>query len=184
MHIRPFIIAVLLGGISLCSATAGEPVVSGSFHTVLMLGRQCITVPKTDVDLRPGARLEMRRCQNSADQIFDWNVITFEITFNGLCVDAFRVGAGPSQSGDPVGLWYCQKNDHQKWFLDHKGASRVEAFNIVAGGSPSSELCLDIADDASVDGAQLTIQNCHGGDHQWFRLTPSPPLTGRLLSRR
>lgn len=184
MYIRRFITAVWLCAVPLCSATAGEPVVRGTFHTVLVLGQQCVTVPKTDVRLRPGVRLEMRPCQNRVDQIFEWNVVTFEIKFHRLCMDAFRVGDAPSQPGDPVGLWYCQKTQHQKWFPHHKNESWMDAFNIVAGGSPSSDLCLDIADGKSVDGARLTIQTCRGGDNQWFRLYPWPPPGNRLLSRR
>lgn len=190
MTFRPLLIAVLLAALHAGLATAGEPVVKGSFHTVLILGRECISVPETDVDRRPGTRLEMRPCKNSPGQIFDWNVVTFEIKFHDLCVDALRVGNSPSQPGDPVGLWYCQQRPHQKWFPHHKNESWLDAFNIVGGGSPSSELCLSIADadsrteGKSVAGAQLTLEKCVGGDNQWLRLYPFPPLNGPSLSQR
>jgi len=184
MSIRQIIIAAVLCSIPPCFATAGEPVVKGSFHTIFLLGRNCLTVPQSDIYLRPGARLEMRSCQNSANQVFEWNVVTFEIKFHGLCMDAFRVEEDPSQPGDPVGLWYCQKTQHQKWFPYHKSERWLEAFNIVGGGSPSSDLCLNIVDDKNVDGARLTIQKCDGGDNQWFRLYPWPPLGGHLVSQR
>ena len=157
MSIRRFLMAVLLCSVPASSATAGEAVVQGSFHTILVLGHKCLTVPRIDNHPRAGVRLEMHACQNSADQIFNWNVVTFEVKIHGLCMDAFRVGEGPSQPGDPVGLWYCQKSRHQKWFPHHKSESWQGAFNIVGGGSPSSELCLNIVDNKSADGAQLTI---------------------------
>jgi hypothetical protein len=184
MYVRQFIIAALLCAFPSFFAIAGEPVVTGSFHTILILGQNCLTVPKSETHLRPGSRLEMRDCQNSPEQIFEWNVVTFEIKFQGLCVDAFRVGGDQSQPGDPVGLWYCQQTPHQKWYPNHKNESWLDAFNIVGGGSPSSELCLSIAAGKSMDGVQLTMQNCDGGDHQWLRLYSWPPLNGQLLSQR
>ena len=190
MYFRPFVIAILLGALQAGQASAGEPVVKGTFHTVLILGRECLSVPETDAHLRPGTRLEMRPCRNGPDQIFEWNVVTFEVKFHNLCMDALRVGDGSSQPGDPVGLWYCQQSPHQKWFPHHKNESWLDAFNIVGGGSPSSELCLNIgaaksvADANSVAGAQLTLEKCNGGDNQWFRLYPFPPLNGPSLSQR
>jgi hypothetical protein len=184
MYIRQIVIAVLLCLLPSCFATAEEPVVRGSFHTILILGHNCLTVPQAEPRLRPGTRLEMRSCEDNADQIFEWNVDTFEIKFHDLCVDAFRVGEGRSQPGDPIGLWYCQKTKHQKWFPRQKNESWLDAFNIVGGGSPSSDLCLNIAGNKDVDGAQLTIQNCNGGDNQWFRLYPWPPLNSEPVARR
>jgi hypothetical protein len=184
MRIRHVIAAVLLCALPPCVAIAGEPVVKGSFRTVLVRGQSCLTVAAAETSLRPGSRLEMRDCRNSPEQIFEWNVVTFEIRFAGLCVDAFRAGGGPSQPGDPVGLWYCQQTPQQKWYPDHKNQSRLQAFNIVGGGSPSSELCLSIAADANIDGAQLTLQTCNGDDQQWLRLYSWPPLSGQALSLR
>ena len=112
-------------------AAAGEPVVKGSFHTILILGQNCLTAPDDETYLLPGARLQMRACQKSSQQIFDWNVVTFEIKFRGLCVDAFRAGEGKTKAGDPVGLWYCNKTPHQKWYPNHSNESWLEAFNIV-----------------------------------------------------
>lgn len=184
MYVRPFVIAVLLCLFQAFLAAAGEPVVKGSFHTVLPLGDNCLSVPQTESYLRPGTYLELRSCRNSPEQIFEWNVVTFEIKFHDLCMDAFRVGDGPSQPGDAVGLWYCQNNEHQKWFPHHKGENWLDAFNIVGGGSPSSELCLSSTDNKGGDGAQITIQNCNGGDNQWFQLYPWPPLDGQSVSQR
>ena len=179
MFIRRYIIAVLLGSLALGWASAGEPVVRGTIRTILILGNNCLTAPAaTETYLRPGTRLEMRPCRNAPEQIFDWNVVTFEIKFGGLCVDAFRVSLGPTQAGDPIGLWYCNRTPRQKWFPSHKNESWLDAVNIVGGGSPSSELCLSIAGDKSLDGAQLSIQNCSDSDSQWFRLYPWPPLNG------
>jgi hypothetical protein len=184
MDVRQVIIAALLCAFPSSVATVGEPVVKGSFHTIVFLGQNCLTVPKAETYLRPGTRLEMHDCQNSPEQIFEWNVLTFEIKSGNLCVDAFRAGGGPSQPGDPVGLWYCQQSPQQKWYPDYKDKNWLEAFNIVGGGSPSSELCLSIASDKDVDGAQLTIQKCDSGDQQWLRLYSWPPLQGQLLSQR
>jgi hypothetical protein len=184
MDVRPFAIAALMLLAPLC-ATAGEPVVKGSFHTILMLGDKCISVPQTAASyLRPGKRLELRPCGNGAEQHFEWNVVTFEIKFQGLCMDAFRDGAGPSQPGDAVGLWYCQNTAHQKWFPDHRNENWLDAFNIVGGGSPSSELCLTSDDSNGVDGAQITIQNCNRSDNQWFRLREWPPLKRAPVAQR
>ena len=140
MLVRSLLIAALYGAIQLCPAFAGElivpsePVVRGSIRSALAYG-QCLSVPIAE--WRPGAHLEMRPCQNSADQIFDWNVLSFEIKIHELCVDALRSGNGDSQPGDPVGLWYCQGTPHQKWF-PIRNAPRAQAFNIVGGGKPSS----------------------------------------------
>jgi hypothetical protein len=184
MDIRPFAIAALLCLIPSCFAKADEPVVRGSFRTILILGQNCLTVPQPEPRLRPGTRLEMRACQDNPDQIFEWNVDTFEIKFHDLCLDAFRVGEGRSQPGDPIGLWYCQKTKHQKWFPNGKSETWLNAFNIVGGGSPSSDLCLTIADKKSGDGARLMIQTCNGGDNQWFRLYSWPPLNGTPVVQR
>jgi hypothetical protein len=184
MSIRRFVIAALLFLIPSFFATAEEPVVRGSFHTILILGHNCLTVPQSESRLRPGTRLELRSCQDTPEQIFEWNVDTFEIKFQNLCLDAFRVDNGQSQPNDPVGLWYCQKTKHQKWFPRQKSKSWVSAFNIVGGGSPSSDLCLTIADDKGVDGARLTIQNCNNRDNQWFRLYPWPPRSRRPVALR
>jgi hypothetical protein len=183
MYIRGLIIAAWLCALPSGFALAGEPVVKGSFRTIVFLGQHCLTAPKTEPHLRPGIRLEMRDCDNSPEQIFEWNVVTFEIKFGDLCMDAFHDGKGPSQPGDPVGLWYCQQTPHQKWYPDHKDESWLEAFNIVGGGSPSSELCLSIAGGKDVDGAQLTIQACDNSDQQWLRLRSWPPPRRQKLSQ-
>jgi hypothetical protein len=184
MYIRPFVIALLLCLFQACFATAGEPVVRGSLHSIFMLGDNCLTVPPAAARLQPGMRLEMRSCENNPEQIFEWNVETFEIKFHDLCLDAFRLGKGQSQPGDAVGLWYCQKTNHQKWFLRDKDKAWHGAFNIVGGGSPINDLCLNIADDKSADRARLTIETCNGGDNQWFRLYPWPPLKIRPVAQR
>lgn len=185
MFVRPFAIAALMCLLAPLAAAAGEPVVKGSFHTIVMLGDSCITAPQTtDSYLRPGKRLELRPCRNSAEQHFDWNVVTFEIKFQGLCVDALRVGDGPSQPGDPIGLWYCQDTGHQKWFPDNKNRNWLNAFNIVGGGSPSSTLCLTADNGKGEDGAPITIQNCSNDDNQWFRLREWPPLKAAPVSQR
>jgi len=183
MRIFRFIIAVLLCVFPSCFAPAGEPVVRGVFHTIVLLGQHCLTVPKTEPYLLPGSRLEMRDCINSPDQVFAWNVITFEIKFHNLCVDAFRVGDGPSRPGDPVGLWYCQQTARQMWYPNRKNEAWFEAFNIVGGGGPSSDLCLSIARDKDIDGAQLTLQKCDSGDNQWLRLYSWPPLQSQAVTQ-
>jgi len=184
MSIRRFVIAAALCLLPSCFATAGEPIVRGSFHTILVLGENCLTVPQAEARLRPGTRLETRSCQDTPEQIFEWNVETFEIKFHNLCLDAYRVGTSQSQAGDPVGLWYCQKTNHQKWYLLQKSKTWVNAFNIVGGGSPSGDLCLNIAADKTIVGAKLTIQNCDGRDNQWFRLYPWPPRKARPVAER
>lgn len=184
MFVRPFAIAALMCLLAPLCAAAGEPVVRGSFHTILMLGDSCITAPQTTESyLRPGKRLELRPCRNSAEQHFEWNVITFEIKFQGLCVEALRVGDGPSQPGDSIGLWYCQNNGHQQWYPDNKNRNWLDAFNIV-GGSPSSTLCLTAGNGKGEAGAPITIQNCSNDDNQWFRLREWPPLKVAPVSQR
>lgn len=183
MQVRRFIIAALLWALPSCFASAGEPVVRGVFHTIVLLGQHCLTVPKTEPYLLPGSRLEMRDCTNGKEQVFAWNVITFEIKYGDLCVDALRVGEDPSQPGDPVSLWYCQKTAHQKWYPNRKDEAWYDAFNIVGGGSPSSDLCMSIANDKNVDGAHLTLQTCDGGDNQWLRLYSWPPLQSQAITQ-
>ncbi|MDI1343564.1 MAG: RICIN domain-containing protein [Pseudolabrys sp.] len=190
MFVRPIVLAVLICLLAPLPAAAGEPVVKGTFHTILMLGDSCITAPQTaEPYLRPGKRLELRPCRNSAEQQFEWNVITFEIKFQGLCVDALRVGTGPSQPGDPIGLWHCQNNGHQQWYPDNKNRNWLDAFNIV-GGSPSSTLCLT-ADNGNgedtgkgEDGAPIAMRTCSNDDNQWFRLREWPPLKASPVSQR
>jgi len=176
MPLRRCLIAAVLSLAPLCWAGAGEPVVKGTIRTIFTLGTNCLTVPATETYLRPGTRLEMRPCRNAPEQMFEWNVVSFEIKFNGLCVDAFRVGLGATQTGDPIGLWYCNQSPHQKWYPSHGNESWHDAFNIVGGGSPSSTLCMSIAGDGRADRAALSVNTCDGRDAQWFRLQPWPPL--------
>jgi hypothetical protein len=184
MFVRPFAIAVLLCLLAPFPAAAGEPVVKGSLHTILMLGDSCITAPQAaEPYLRPGRQLELRPCANSAEQHFEWNVITFEIKFQGLCVDALRVGTAPSQAGDPIGLWHCQNNGHQQWYPDNKNRNWLDAFNIV-GGSPSGTLCLTADNSKGEDGAPIALQTCSNDDNQWFRLREWPPLKTAPVSQR
>jgi hypothetical protein len=184
MSIRPIVIAALLGLLPSWFAAADERVVRGSLHSILVLGDNCLTVPQALARLRPGTRLQLRGCQDAPDQIFEWNVDTFEIKFHNLCLDAFRVGRGRSQPGDPVGLWYCQKTNHQKWFPHQKNKSWADAFNIVGGGSPSSDLCLSIADGKDAKSAPLTIEICNGGNNQWFRVYSWPSRRARPVAQR
>lgn len=184
MFVRPFAFAALICLLAPLPAPAGEPVVRGSLHTILMLGDSCITAPQTtERYLLPGQRLELRPCRNSAEQHFEWNVVTFEIKFQGLCVDALRVGAGPSQPGDPIGLWHCQNNGHQQWYPDNKNRNWLDAFNIVGGG-PSSTLCLTADNGKGEDGAPIAMRTCSNDDNQWFRLREWPPLKAAPVSQR
>jgi hypothetical protein len=185
MRIQSFIAAALSGFIQLYPASAddivapSEPVVRGSIRSMLSYGDKCLSVPSTDV--RPGARLEIRRCQDSLDQIFDWNVLSFEIKIGKLCVDALRAGEGSSQSGDPVGLWYCQGTQHQKWFPSRR-SPQAQAMSLVAGGMPSSNLCLEVVDGNNGDGTQLAIATCDDSDRQRFLLKSWPLLSGKVSS--
>jgi hypothetical protein len=185
MRHHSFIIAALFGFIQLCPAPAGdlivpsEPAVRGSIRSSLSYGDKCLSVPNTEI--RPGARLEMRACINSADQIFDWNVLSFEIKIYNLCVDALRSGEGSSQPGDPVGLWYCQGTQHQKWFPNRSNPP-AQALRIVGGGSPTGNLCLEILDGSNADGTQLAISTCDDSDRQQFRIRPWPPLDNKVSS--
>jgi hypothetical protein len=185
MRINFFIAAALLGFIQLWPASAGdlvvpsEPVVRGSIRSSLSYGDKCLSAPNTDI--RPGARLEMRPCRNSADQIFDWNVLSFEIKIHALCVDALRFGEGNSQPGDPVGLWYCQGTQHQKWFPS-RNSPQAQALSLVGGGTPESGLCLEILDGSNADGTQLTISACDDSDRQRFRIRSWPLLDSKVSS--
>ena len=182
MSIRPFVIAALLGLLPSWFAAAEEPVVRGSLHSILVLGDKCLTVPQALPRLLPGTRVSLRGCQDNPDQIFEWNVETFEIKFQNLCLDAFRVGNGQSQPGDPVGLWYCQKTQHQKWFPHQKNKKWANAFNIVGGGSPSSNLCLSIADGSDAKRTPLTLENCNDSHNQWFRISSWPSRNARPVA--
>lgn len=179
------LIAALSGFIQLHPASAGDivapsdPVVRGSIGSSVSYGDKCVTVPLTDI--LPGARLEMRPCRKTADQIFDWNVLSFEIRIHKLCVDALRAGEGQSQPGDPVGLWYCDGSPHQKWFPS-RSSPLAQATSFVAGGTPSSNLCLEILDGSNADGTQLTISTCDDSDRQRFRLRPWPLLSSKVSS--
>ncbi len=185
MRVQFLIAAALSGFIQLYPASAGdmvvpsEPVVRGSIGSSLSYGDKCVTVPLTDI--LPGARLEMWPCRKIADQIFDWNVLSFEIRIHKLCVDALRAGEGQSQPGDPVGLWYCDGAPHQKWFPS-RSSPQAQAISLVAGGTPSGNLCLEILDGSNADGTQLTIATCDDSDRQRFRLRPWPLLSGRVSS--
>jgi hypothetical protein len=184
MRIR-LLIAALSGFIQLYPASAGdiivpsEPVVRGSIGSSLAYGDKCVTVPLTDV--LPGIRLEMRPCRKTANQIFDWNVLSFEIRIQKLCIDALRAGEGQSQPGDPVGLWYCDGVPHQKWFPS-RSSPQAQAISLVAGGTPSGNLCLEILDGSNADGTQLTISTCDDSDRQRFRLRPWPMLDSKVSS--
>ena len=182
MRSHAFIIAALL-----CAgypASAGEPlvpsepVVRGAIRGDFAYGSQCLTVPLTEYV--PGVTLEMRPCRNSVDQIFEWNVNSFEIKIHNLCVDALRAAAGSSQPGDPVGLWHCQGTPRQQWF-PLRSNPYLPTFSIVGGG-PASNLCLQSLHASTVAGTPLLIATCDGGDNQQFRMQPWPPLDEKVSS--
>jgi len=182
MRMHALIIAALLcGGLS-CPASAGEPVVPsepvvrGLIRSDFAYGSQCLSVPVTEH--RPGAYLEMRPCRNSVDQIFEWNVISFEIKIHKLCVDALRAGPGSAQPGDSVGLWYCQGAPRQQWF-PLRSNPYLPTFSLV-GGSPASNLCLESMNGGTVAGTPLLIAQGDGGDKQQFRIQPWPPLGDKV----
>jgi hypothetical protein len=185
MRRHAFILAALLCAGPLGPASAGEPllpsepVVRGAIRGDFAYGSQCLSVPLTE--FLPGATLEMRPCRYSVDQIFEWNVISFEIKIHNLCVDALRAGDGSSQPGDPVGLWYCQGTPRQQWF-SLRSNPYWPTFSIVGGGGPASNLCLESLKDSTVAGTQLAIAICDGGDKQQFRVQPWPPLPDKVSS--
>jgi hypothetical protein len=165
------------------SASAGEPlvpsepVVRGSIRGDFAYGSQCLTVPLTE--FLPGVSLEMRPCRNSADQIFEWNVVSFEIKIHSLCVDALRAGPGSLQPGDPIGLWYCQGTPRQQWF-SVRANPYLPTFSIVGAGGPVSDLCLESLKDSTVAGTQLVMATCDDGGNQQFRMQPWPPLPDKV----
>ena len=167
------------------SASAGEPlvpsepVVRGAIRGDFAYGSQCLSVPV--MEFLPGVTLEMRPCRNGVDQIFEWNVISFEIKIHNLCVDALRAGPGISQPGDPVGLWHCQGTPRQQWF-PLRSNPYLPTFSIVGAGGPASNLCLETLKDSTIDGTKLAIATCDGGDNQQFRLQPWPPLQDKVSS--
>ncbi len=177
MRIHSFIIAALFCSIQLCPVSAAEPVVKGSIRSSLSYGYKCLSVPETEI--RPGALLEMRPCRNSADQIFEWNVLSFEIKIYELCVDAFRSGGGNSQVSDPVGLWYCQGTQHQRWF-SFRDSPHAPAFSIIGGSNQNGNLCLNILNGSNADGTQLVISDCDGDDNQQFRIQSWPALDSKV----
>ncbi|MBI3705098.1 MAG: RICIN domain-containing protein [Rhizobiales bacterium] len=168
-----------------CPVSAGaplapsEPVVRGTIRGDFAYGSQCLSVPA--VEYLPGVYLEMRPCRNSVDQIFEWNVVSFEIKIHNLCVDALRSGPGSSQPGDPVGLWYCQGKRHQQWF-PFRSNPYLPTFSIVGGGGPASNLCLESLYASTVAGTPLLIAYCNGGDNQQFRTQPWPALDDMVSS--
>ena len=171
MDIRRFIIAVVLCSLPSCLATAGEPVVKGSLRSVDILGRDCLSVVKTDSYLRPGTRLQLRACQGSPDQIFEWNVVTFQITFHELYMGHLAHRRGEHRS-PAIRLAYgiVQQTPHQKWFPHHKNETWSDAFqHRWRRRVNSAELCLTIGDDQrrewrAVDAAEL----------RWRRLSVVP----------
>jgi hypothetical protein len=185
MRRHAFIIAALLCAGPLGPISAGqpllpsEPVVRGMIRGDIAYGSQCLTVPVTE--FLPGVSLEMRPCRNSADQIFEWNVISFEIKIYKLCVDVLRAGDGHAQPGDPIGLWYCQSMPRQQWFPLHSNPY-LPTFSIVGGGEPASNLCLETLHASTVAGTPLLIAPCNDGDNQQFRLQPWPPLDDKVSS--
>jgi hypothetical protein len=185
MRRHAFIIATLLCAAPLGPASAGEPlvpsepVVRGVIRSDFAYGSQCLSVPVTE--FRPGVALEMRPCRNSVDQIFEWNVISFEIKIHSLCVDALRAEPGSSQPGDPIGLWYCQGTLRQQWF-PLRSNPYLPTFSIVGGGGPASNLCFESLNASTIDGTPLLIAQCNGGDNQQFRIQPWPPLEDKVSS--
>jgi hypothetical protein len=183
MRIHCVIIAALYCSIQLYPASAGEliipsePVVKGSIRSSLSYGDKCLSVPVTEI--LPGALLEMRPCRNSVDQIFEWNVLSFEIKIHKLCVDALRSGEGHSQAGDPIGLWYCLGTQHQRWF-SFRDSPHALAFSVVGGDNQNGNLCLNILNGSNADGTQLVIANCDGGNNQQFRIQSWPSLNSKV----
>ena len=185
MRRHAFMIAALLCAGSLGPTVAGETlvpsasVVRGSIRGDFAYGSQCLTVPLTEY--LQGVSLEMRPCRNSADQIFEWNVVSFEIKIHNLCVDALRAGPGSSQPGDPIGLWYCQGTHRQQWF-PLRSNPYLPTFSIIGTSGPASNLCLESLEASTVAGTQLALATCDGGDNQQFRMQPWPPLPDKVSS--
>lgn len=159
--------------------TRSEPFMRGSIRSILADGDKCLTVPNKEYP--QGARLELQPCRNSEDQIFDWNGISFEIKIFKLCVDALRGGDGNAQPGDPVGLWYCQALQRQKWYPIRKN-SNAPSFRIV-GENPISHLCLTIRNDSEVDAMNVIVQDCRDSDTQQFRFQSWPVVSNSAPSR-
>jgi len=185
MRIRSLIIAALFCVIQLHATSAGDlivpsaPAMRGSIHSMLPDGDKCISVP--DKEFPQGARLELQPCQNGKDQIFDWNGISFEIKIFNLCVDALRGGDGSTQSGDPVGLWYCQALQRQKWYPIRNNANAL-SFRII-GGNPISRLCLTIRNDSKANATNLIVADCSNNDTQQFRFQSWPVVSFSAPSR-
>jgi hypothetical protein len=152
----------------------------GTIRSVLSDGDKCLTAPETET--AQGARLEMRPCRNRANQIFEWNVLSFEIKIFNLCVYALRGGEGNAQAGDPVGLWYCQGTLSQRWLPIHNNLY-VRAVSIVGGDNPNGDLCLQIRDRSNADGAELVVSICNDEETQQFRIQPWPVLSNKFSSR-
>ena len=185
MRMSVVILAAAVCALQADAALAGdplgtsEPVVRGTIRSDALFDAKCLSVPATDI--RPGARLQMRRCANGPDQIFDWNVLSFEIKIDRLCLDALRPGGSRSQSGDPVGLWYCQGTQHQQWFPVRTNPY-LSALSIVGGSGPISGLCLEAQDSGVAEPAQLALAACNGGERQQFRIQPWPRLEDEVSS--
>jgi hypothetical protein len=183
MRVSTLVIAAAFFSTQLCSLSVADwvapsdPVVRGSIHSRLSSGYKCLSVPTTET--LPGAHLEMRACRNDENQIFEWNVVSFEIKIRKLCVDALPAAGSDSQPGDPVGLWYCQGSQHQKWYPVRKGRG-APAFSIIGGNGPNGDLCLDILNSSNADGTQLVISNCDGDYDQQFHIQLWPAVDSHV----
>jgi hypothetical protein len=183
MRSHLFIVAALLCATYPASAgeplAPSEPVVRGAIRGDFAYGSQCLSVPA--VEFLPGVTLEMRPCRNGVDQIFEWNVVSFEIKIHNLCVDALRAESGPSQPGDPIGLWHCQSTPRQQWY-PLRSNPYLPTFSIIGTSGPASNLCLESLNASTVAGTQLALATCDGGDRQQFRIQPWPPLDDKVSS--
>jgi hypothetical protein len=186
VRIHSLIIAALLCVFQLRAVSAGdlvtrsEPVIRGTIRSVPSDGDKCLTAPETK--LPQGARLEMRPCRNGANQIFEWNALSFDIKMFDLCVDVLRGGESNTQPGDPVGLWYCQGTLRQRWFPIHNNLY-VRAVSIVGGDNPNGDLCLQIRDGSNADGAEIEVSICNDEETQQFRIQPWPVLSNKVSPR-
>jgi Ricin-type beta-trefoil lectin domain len=181
-----FAFVILIGAMHIPLVPAGElivpseAVVRGEIRAGPAQVDKCLSAPATEI--LAGAHLEIRRCRHSGDQIFDWNVLSFELKVHKLCVDALRAGGGRSQPGDPVGLWYCQGTQHQRW-LPFRTVAHAPVMRIVGGHNQNGSLCLTVLDPVDASEPRLTIANCDGSASQLFWIRPWPPLSGGITSR-
>jgi hypothetical protein len=133
------------------AAAATPNIVQMAIQSSAQHAVRCIDVP--NAQFTQGVRLQMYDCNDTAAQLFCYNLTTQHLIIGNLCVQA----AGNAQQGAAVILGPCSEQASASWKVVAKG-DWVQFVRV-------NDLCLDTGGPAN-NGAQLQVWQCSGAGAQ------------------